>query len=650
MVAGGAARELEAVLDAAVEPVIACDGDERILHVNAATERLLGWSREQLLDRPVTDLFPPRLHHFHGLSLARYLLSRRKVLGGRPTRVFALRRDGVELMVELTVGSTGEGGRERIALTMRRLHEVIDTLEEPVEHVPGGPTDLPHHEETVDRLYRLLVENAPLGIFHFDRAPIITACNELFAHQLGTSKRNIVGLHLFTLRDERMMACVRESLGGHTCEYEGDYRSLTSGKVIPVRVRFAPCYGDDGEVEGGVGMVEDITDRRHVEAEREAHLAQLDLLFRSAPVGIGFVGTDLRYVRVNETLARINGLPAEAHPGHTPLELFGPQTGAAVEQFLHKVLKTNEPQVQVESTTDGTLGVEGPRRYLSGSIYPVHTPDGRVLGLGVLVEDITERKHAEEERAHLYREAQDAIRVRDDFLSIASHELKTPLTPLSLRLATLERRLERGEHVDPGVLRHARHQLTRLTGLINDLLDASRIEAGRLALHPEVTRFDVLVEHTLTSLEGQRGNHVFDFKPPPDPVSVHGDAYRLEQVVLNLLENALKYSPDGGTIRVRLTVNEDVTVLSVNDPGIGIPEDQQQQLFDRYFRARNASTRSYGGLGLGLYISRDIVERHGGRIWVESESGRGSTFFVALPTLSAARPPLPRAQGDRHLH
>ncbi|RKH54649.1 PAS domain-containing sensor histidine kinase [Corallococcus llansteffanensis] len=647
---GGAARELEAVLDAAVDPVIACGADERILHVNAATERLLGWDREQLLGRPVTDLFPPRLHHFHGLSLMRYLLSRRKVLGGRPTRVFSRRRDGVELLVELTVGTTGIGDMERIVLMMRRLHEVIDTLEEPVEHIPGAPEVFPHHDESADRLYRLLVENAPLGVFHFDRVPIITACNLQFASIIGTSKRNLVGMHLLTLRDERLMTCVREALNGHPCDYEGDYGALTTGKVTPVRIRFAPCYGDNGEVEGGVGMVEDITDRRRVEAEREAHLAQLDLLFRSAPVGIGFVGTDMRYVRVNETLAQINGVPAEAHPGHTPRELFGAGPGEVAASLLRQVLSTGEPVVQIETTTDEDLGVPGPRRYLSGSCYPVRTPDGRLLGVGIIIEDVTDRKKAEEERAHLYREAQDAIRVRDDFLSIASHELKTPLTPLSLRLATLERRLERGEHVDPGLLRHARQQLTRLTGLINDLLDASRIEAGRLSLHPEATRFDTLVEHTLAAMENQRGNHVFDFERPPEEVSVHGDAYRLEQVVFNLLENALKYSPDGGTIRVRLSVSKDLMVLSVQDPGIGIPEDQQQQLFDRYFRARNASTRSYGGLGLGLYISRDIVERHGGRIWVESESGQGSTFYVALPTVSASRPALPLAQPERHLH
>ncbi|WP_375742985.1 PAS domain S-box protein [Corallococcus interemptor] len=646
--AGGAARELETILDAAVDPFIACGPDERILHVNAATERLLGWDREQLLGRPVTDLFPPRLHHFHGLSLPRYLLSRRKALGGRPTRVFARRRDGVELQVEVTVGATGPDGHERIVFTLRRLHEVIDSLEEPVEHVAGSP-GVAVHQETADRLYRLLVENAPLGIFHFDLTPVVTACNERFCDLIGTSKRNLVGLNLLTLRDERIKACVRESLAGRPCDYEGDYRALTTGKVTPVRVRFAPCYAEDGTVEGGVGIVEDITERRRVEAEREENLARLDLLVRSAPVGIGFLDTDLRYVRVNETLARINGLPAEAHLGHTLPELLG-EPGAIAERGPRAVLRTGEPQVDQETLSDTDLGAPGPRRWFRSNIYPVRTPDGRVLGLGVLIEDITERRRAEEERARLYREAQEAIRVRDDFLSIASHELKTPLTPLSLRLATLERRLERGENLDPGVLRHARHQLTRLTGLINDLLDASRIEAGRLALHPESTRFDLLVEHTLAGMEGQKGNHTFEFEHPREPISVHGDTFRLEQVVSNLLENALKYSPDGGTIRVRLSLTDDVAVLSVTDPGIGIPEDQQQQLFDRYFRARNASTRSYGGLGLGLYISRDIVERHGGRIWVESVPGRGSTFYVALPTLASVQPALPQVWPDRHLH
>jgi signal transduction histidine kinase len=228
--------------------------------------------------------------------------------------------------------------------------------------------------------------------------------------------------------------------------------------------------------------------------------------------------------------------------------------------------------------------------------------------------------------------------------------LKTPLTPLSLRLATLERRMERGERVDPSTLRHARQHLLRITGLINDLLDASRIEAGRLALHPEVTRMDSLVDHVLQAMDIHRGAHDIHFERPEQPVLVRADPYRLEQVISNLVENAFKYSPDGGTIRVALRTRGELALLSVSDPGIGIPPDQQKLLFDRYFRARNVSARSYGGLGLGLYISRDIVERHGGRIWVESDVGRGSTFHVALPLLTGATAHPPVEQPNRHVH
>ncbi|MFP2911085.1 PAS domain-containing protein [Pyxidicoccus sp. 3LFB2] len=644
-----ATDELNAWLDAAVDPFVACDANEHVRVLNSAAERLLGWKREELQGQHVSRLFPQRLHQYGGRSLLRYLLSRRNSLGGRAIRVLARRKDGVEILVELTVGSSGQGTNERIVINFRRLHEVIDTVSEPVEHAFHPETDdASENGSNGDALYRVVVENAPLGIFHFDTTPVITACNDVFVRIIGSPKRILVGLNLLSIRDEHIMRCVRETLAGRSSDYEGEYRSVTSGKGTPVHVRFAACYDDKGRVEGGVGIVEDITERRRTERERDESLAQLATFFRTAPIGLGFLDKDLRYVRVNDVLADINGASPEAHTGRRPHEVLGP-VGASVEKAMRRVLETGEPMEKRESNTR-ELGVPGAPRYLAGSFYPVRAPGGPVLGLGVMIEDITDRKLADEERGRLYREAQEAIRVRDDFLSIASHELKTPLTPLSLRLATLERRLERGEHVDPSTLRHARQHLLRITGLINDLLDASRIEAGRLALHPEATRMDSLVDHVLQAMDVHRGAHDVHFERPEQPVLVRADPYRLEQVIANLVENAFKYSPDGGTIRVDLRPRGELAVLSVTDPGIGIPPDQQKLLFDRYFRARNVSARSYGGLGLGLYISRDIVERHGGRIWVESEVGRGSTFHVALPLLKGATEQPPVEQPDRHVH
>ncbi|MCY1017330.1 PAS domain-containing sensor histidine kinase [Pyxidicoccus sp. MSG2] len=644
----GANDELSAWLDAAVDPFVACDAGEHVCFLNSAAERLLGWKREELQGQPTSRLFPQRLHQYGGKSLLRYLLSRRNALGGRAIRVLARRKDGVEVLVELTVGSSGRGAAERIVINFRRLHEVIDTVSEPMEQTlqtDAGP--LPEGGNG-DALYRVVVENAPLGIFHFDKTPVITACNERFVRIIGSPKRILVGLNLLSIRDEHIMHCVRKTLSGHGSDYEGIYRSVTANKSTPVHIRFAPCFDETGHVEGGVGIVEDISERRRTENERDESLAQLGTLFRTAPIGLGFLDLELRYVRVNDVLAAINGVPPEAHTGRRPREVLGP-IGLEVEKMMRNVLETGEPMEKRETTTMD-LGVPGEARYLEGSFYPVRATDGRVLGLGIMIEDITDRRLADEERGRLYREAQEAIRVRDDFLSIASHELKTPLTPLSLRLATLERKMERGEHVDPSTLRHARQHLLRITGLINDLLDASRIEAGRLALHPEATRLDALVEHVLQAMEVHRGSHSVHFERPPEPVLVRADPYRLEQVISNLVENAFKYSPDGGAIRVDLHTRGELALLSVKDPGIGIPPDQQKLLFDRYFRARNVSSRSYGGLGLGLYISRDIVERHGGRIWVESEVGQGSTFHVALPRLTGTSAQPPVEQPERHVH
>ncbi|WP_224247456.1 PAS domain-containing sensor histidine kinase [Hyalangium gracile] len=642
--------EFKLLLDAIADPLVACDGAERIVHLSPSAERLLGWRDEELRGRPFTALVPERLHTVDGRSLLRYLLDRRPQLGGRPTLVPLRRHGGEELLLEVTTGHSHHQEDQRIVLSLRRLPEAPSFTPEPfVQDVSlklwhDGHIGAARTFSVVDRHYQLIIENAPLGIFHFDKTPVITLCNDYFVRLIGSSKRLLIGLNLLTLRDERIIRCVRATLLGEHTHFEGDYSSVTARKLTPVRAHFAPCYDEQGQVNGGVGIIEDVTVQRRMEEERATQSVLVDTLLRAAPIGMAFLDPELRYVRVNDMLARLIHQPIEAHIGRRPHEMLGPR-GDRLERLLRGVLDSGKPVEQFELNSQDFCD-DGPPRIWAASFYPVRGGDGRLLGIGAMVEDITERRQAEQERARLYREAQEAVRVRDDFLTVASHELKTPLTPLSLRLASLERRLERGEPVDPAALRHARQHLLRLTALINDLLDASRIESGGLALHPQPTRLDVLTEHVIRVMEGAHdAEHRIVFHPGARSPQVLGDPYRLEQVISNLLENALKYSPNGGAIHVSLEPRGDLVLLAVRDPGIGIPADQQQHLFERYFRARNVSTHSYGGLGLGLYICRDIVERHGGRIWVESEVGRGSTFYVALPTLKQAPESLEQASG-----
>jgi two-component system, sensor histidine kinase len=228
-------------------------------------------------------------------------------------------------------------------------------------------------------------------------------------------------------------------------------------------------------------------------------------------------------------------------------------------------------------------------------------------------------------------EQRELDRQRSDFLTVAAHELRTPLTPLSMYLQSIERRLSRGQQVETYLITKARRQVERMGGLVEDLLDVSRLESRRLQLGSEDVNVNELVEEVVADFRGQTPNHAIVFQRSPEALLVRGDQERLEQVLVNLLQNAIKYSPQGGQITVGVArVAGDVRV-SVKDPGIGIPGDEQPRLFQRFFRAANANTRNYSGLGIGLFVSHEIVKQHGGRFEVESEIGKGSTFCFHLP-------------------
>jgi PAS domain S-box-containing protein len=257
------------------------------------------------------------------------------------------------------------------------------------------------------------------------------------------------------------------------------------------------------------------------------------------------------------------------------------------------------------------------------------------------IRDTSERKKVEE-RARLYRQAQEEVRRRDEFLSIASHELRTPVAALQLQLQMLHRVAERtAEPLPPTLVEKVEgleRQTRRLTVLVNELLDVSRMRLGRLELRLEEMDLAELAREAVRQLEAElrrSGSRIAVRAEAPAPG--HWDRLRLEQVLTNLLVNAAKFG-EGRPIAVSVQAEEGLARLTVADQGIGIPAEHQERIFGRFERA--ASAEHYGGLGLGLYIAREIVEAHGGRIRLASAPGLGSTFTVELPQRpSAGRPP-----------
>ena len=263
--------------------------------------------------------------------------------------------------------------------------------------------------------------------------------------------------------------------------------------------------------------------------------------------------------------------------------------------------------------------------------------------------DLVERASLAIENAKLYteqvearRKVEDLSRLKDEFLSIASHELRTPVTSIKGYTQLAKTLIKEGDlNTSEEYLDVALDQIDRMSRLILELLDVSRIETGRLEIRREPIPWSTfvrdVVHHHHTAVSDRR----FQINIPEDDKVVLGDRDRLEQVLGNLLENAVKYSPDGSEILVTVEERGEQVVTSVSDRGIGIPADELGQVFERFHRGRHVSSTNYGGLGLGLYITKQIIERHGGTIWVESRENAGTTFFFSLPTANVAAENVP---------
>lgn len=254
--------------------------------------------------------------------------------------------------------------------------------------------------------------------------------------------------------------------------------------------------------------------------------------------------------------------------------------------------------------------------------------------LAQLEVEIEERKKAEQivkDHQVMQEAAQELMSRKDEFMSIASHELKTPITSLKASLQFVERMVDKDEVLHPVApfVEKATKQVNKLTDIVNELMDVTRIHAGRLELSKIDFNLMVMIKECKEQCIADNDIRVVHIEGDPDLV-IRADRNRLEQVITNLLTNALKYSPDNEPVYIRFEKTaDDKSRVEVKDNGIGIPEDKVNDIFDRFYRVENTS-KNFSGIGLGLYISSEIIKRHQGQIGVESTLGGGSTFWFII--------------------
>ncbi len=381
----------------------------------------------------------------------------------------------------------------------------------------------------------------------------------------------------------------------------------------------------------------DITDRKRVEKElREAQLevkgslALLDTLQEKAPVGIAFLDREMRYVRINETLADINGVLQQDHIGRTLKEVL-PELYPVLEPLYRHVVETGEPVVDLELNVPCPNQPEVMGDYLCG-YYPVRRDD-EIIGVGVMVHDITEIKRVE-------RALQLESERKDQFLAMLAHELRNPLAPIRNALDAIDLNEDEAGNVPVPrqLLEMIDSQTDHLTRMVDDLLDVSRISRGIVELiRTSFDMQDVLREaFSATQPERAAKGHRLRILLPPQPVFVHADRTRLIQVISNLLNNATRYSEPGGVIDAQLDYDNESIELSIRDTGIGIDRETLPHIFDLFVQADQSLARSEGGLGIGLTLVRQLVELHDGSVTATSDGpGCGSEFVVKLPIIAS---------------
>jgi PAS domain S-box-containing protein len=421
--------------------------------------------------------------------------------------------------------------------------------------------------------------------------------------------------------------------------YSGQEAPATVGDPAHPRLGYfnfvyQPMLGPTGRPEGvlvfGFEVTEQVLARRKLEdAER-----RLAAITRNATLGLVMMDAHQHCVFMNPA--------AEAITGFTLAEL----QGKPLHDFIHHTRPDGTHYPMEECPIDRALPTRAQEQgedvfvRRDGSFYPVAftaspiIEEGRAVGTVIELRDTTEEKRQQAERERLLVELKEAVRLRDEFLSVASHELKTPLTPLNLRLQSLARALAAesdsalpsrfGKEVEV-----MRRQVKRLSDLVNDLLDVSRISTGRMRLQlEEVDLAEVAREVTARfHPEAERAGCRLELQVP-GAVRGRWDRLRLEQVLANLLSNAVKYGA-GKPVHIHVEQGAGRVRLVVRDEGIGIAPEALGRIFNRYERA--VSERHYGGLGLGLYVTRQILEAMGGRVMAESAPGQGATFTVELP-------------------
>ncbi|WP_141730960.1 PAS domain-containing protein [Oligoflexus tunisiensis] len=588
---------------------------------------LIGYSKAELLAGKIrwTDLTAPE----YSTAQAKALLEIRDKGSCTPYEKEYRRKDGSR--VHALVGAALiEGSREDMVTF------ILDITDQ-----KKAERELKLSEER----FRTVFELAPVGITVLDTEGNFVQVNSAFCRMLGYSEDEIKKLGIQGISHpgeyERQLSLLSQLNQGQLDRFEMEKRYIPKDGV-PLWVHLCVSLGRDpeGQPTFGIGVILDINEDHGAKEALKFSEARFRAVFEYAEVGIGLIDRTGFIFKVNPALTQMLGYSEEE------FQKLGIKGISHPDDF-------EACWIQLTDLAAGKIDrYEAEKRYISrsGEVVWCHLICSLARGLQNeplfcvgMVTNVTERIRHQEERDRLlsqeskaHQDAMDAIKLRDDFITLASHELRTPLTPLKFQVQYLRRSILSGMIESPAhrqdllrMLEISDDQLNRAKRLVEDMLDASLIQAGHLVLAFTNLDLSELVKKVATQLtrEFEKAGCVLELDLAPQ-VRGRWDRMRIERIIHTLLLNAIKFGP-GKLVRVTTSADGEFARLRVRDHGIGISKENQTRIFQRFERI--APVETYGGFGLGLFIANQVALAHRGKICVESEVNEGSTFTVVLP-------------------
>jgi len=604
------------VLEHMDEGFMLFDRDFTIVEVNQAAVDMAALDRDALVGRSHWEVFPGTFDAPLGEMYRRVQAERR----GESMENHYVHVDGREQWYEVRAFPVGEG----IAVLFRDISLRRGLREE---------------ADAARRRIQLALEaGAIIGTWMWDIPSDVFIADELFAASFGLDPAEVAaGMPIARVSDSihpddraQVEAAVASAIEQRS-RYRFQYRVLRGGEWHWVEARGRVEVDADGNPARFPGVLLDIDDRRRIEAERDRAASLLETFIEVVPGVVYAKDREGRFLLVNRGTAELVGLPQEDLLGRNDAEVLSdPQEAAEIMARDRDIMGSGIGL----KTEESILSRDGSRSIMWSTKEPLRDADGRVIGLVGTSVDITERKR-------MIEALRDADRRKDEFLAMLAHELRNPLAPISTAAHIL--RMSAG---NPAVCRDTGEVIARqvghLTRLVDDLLDVSRVTRGLVELDRQpVDLRSVLataIEQVQPLLQSRR--HELGTKLGTGHFIVDGDFHRLVQIVSNLLNNAAKYTPQGGRIDVDLHAREGQACLTVADDGIGIAPGMIPHIFDLFAQAERTPDRSQGGLGIGLSLVRSLVQLHGGTVHAASPGlHQGSIFSVSLPLSTESEQP-----------